>query len=844
MSIKPELRCVGGTQMRAVGAAENAGGALLPMPVAKAKPVMLDGLATLIAALFDNADDLFFDFAEKVKSDLERNVFFDVMRDLRLQRKRIEQRFLGGVEAQFNCLPNPDSQLNNDRIAMTSLDSLALVENDDLEQTVAVESMVNRARARHADALAAFARRMSAVVVTVQVSERNNPVDPRQLGDAFRKAIKDLNCDIKATLILYKLFEKYVLEALGRVLDEGNQTLIDLGILPDLPSSHSQARAARNTSAAPQAGVPVQSVDPAHRAGGFGTGDMPAADMNAYLQALLASVRQTQQPQLGGFAPAPIGSALSYAREMNNHQLLNMLSDVQRMLPAGTDVVQGEMLLSSLSSQHLRGALLNALDRRQAAHGPERLTQRDTDVIGLVGMLFDFILDDENLPLRVKALVGRLQIPLVKVAVQDASFFSSSLHPARRLLNALARAGIGLPDQADDLTRDAVFAKIQETVQKILDTFQEDATIFDPLLLEFEGFMANESRRSQLMEQRTRSAEEGRALTEQANIAVVTVLNDKLAGRKLPEVFGPLVEDVWSSVLFRIFVKQGQRSREWLAAVQTIDLLIQSVTPAHSAAELSALQSGLPVLQQRLREGFESISYNAVTANELMGRLNEVQQQILRGETPCYLKVEEASPTLGQSVDADSDVIDRDTAAALARQLDEAEGDGAATVGVIGTAADTDTVVASNTAAELPNRSARYAAPQIHRIDQAANFVRMRTEVKSSTAKDLDLPAMAEDDEHWQRASQLGQGAWVEYVDAEGEKIRCKLAARIKVSDRMVFVNRSGMKVRDVSTLEVAHELASCRMVVLDDSLLFDRALQSVIGNLRKVRGGDLQSGL
>ena len=58
--------------------------------------------------------------------------------------------------------------------------------------------------------------------------------------------------------------------------------------------------------------------------------------------------------------------------------------------------------------------------------------------IDIVAMLFDFVFEDEHIPASVKALLGRLQIPTLKVAMLDKSFFSSKQHPARRLIDRLA----------------------------------------------------------------------------------------------------------------------------------------------------------------------------------------------------------------------------------------------------------------------------------------------------------------------------------------------------------------------------------------------------------------------
>jgi hypothetical protein len=67
----------------------------------------------------------------------------------------------------------------------------------------------------------------------------------------------------------------------------------------------------------------------------------------------------------------------------------------------------------------------------------------DVMTLDIVALLFDFILDDQRIPDALKALIGRLQIPVLKVAMLDKDFFSHKTHPARLLLDALAAAAFG-----------------------------------------------------------------------------------------------------------------------------------------------------------------------------------------------------------------------------------------------------------------------------------------------------------------------------------------------------------------------------------------------------------------
>ena len=69
-----------------------------------------------------------------------------------------------------------------------------------------------------------------------------------------------------------------------------------------------------------------------------------------------------------------------------------------------------------------------------------------------------------------------------------------------------------------------------------------------------------------------------------------------------------------------------------------------------------------------------------------------------------------------------------------------------------------------------------------------------------------------------------------------GEKFRCRLAAIIRSAGKYIFVNRSGMKVAEETRESLALALQAKRLTILDDGMLFDRALESVISNLRDKR--------
>lgn len=82
------------------------------------------------------------------------------------------------------------------------------------------------------------------------------------------------------------------------------------------------------------------------------------------------------------------------------------------------------------------------------------------------------------------------------------------------------------------------------------------------------------------------------------------------------------------------------------------------------------------------------------------------------------------------------------------------------------------------------------------------------------------------------QAQRLRVGTWVQVLD-EDPPLRCKLVARVENSDRLVFSNRTGLKVREWSSASLARALQRGEVRVLGDGLLFERALEAVLDGLR-----------
>lgn len=740
----------------------------LPVALIQVRDKAAQQLKQALQALFDNADDTLFQMADRATSNAEQNAFFEAMRDLRLKRKSIERGFLQKVFETFSNL-NQYEIGRAPQLDAVSFESLSLVQNDDLEESVAQDTMVSKVMSRDAVALGHLTTRIN-TLVSKKIDDRTNPLGPRALCEAFLDACRSLGVEIKVKLIIFKLFDKYVLTELDQLYAEANQLLITAGVLPELKSAPPARRPQGRTPGAARSAV----------AGGDAAGvvaDMASEEVQEVfgaLQALLSEVRGSGLPRRE--VPAD-------AVPITSNDLMRLLSHLQQHLS-----------IQKVDDIDVRFQLDSLLTRASAKSGRSRVVgQVDDDVINLVSMLFEFILDDRSLPDSLKALIGRLQIPMLKVAVLDKTFFSRGSHPARRLLNEIASAAMGWSEQ-DDLQRDVLYQRIEQVVLRLLNDFVDDPGIFSDLLSDFLAYTGDERRRSELLEQRTRDAEEGRAKAELARQQVEQALNERLLGRTLPEVVVRLLQEAWSKVMLLTCLKHGAESEEWRATLATMDDLIWSVELHEAPEARMRLLELVPGLLKSLREGLTSAAFDPFSTSEFFSQLESLHVQAFQ-----RFKRPEPEPVVADVAEPDAPI-----------------------------AADAALVV------DLPELELEAAAEAPAMVEVVEEIILLAPGESRAPEPEASLP---EGDEALDQVDNLRVGSWVEFQEDEDHKVRCKLAAIIKPTGKYIFVNRTGMKVLEKTRMGLAVEFRRGAIRLLDDALLFDRALESVIGNLRKLKG-------
>ena len=710
-------------------------------------------LSQLMINMFEKLDDTLYKLANKAESDMFQSNYFDAMREVRKEREKIERAFYKKVLADFDKFwdSGPATYSHSDLPQVHESDSFSLVEKEDLEEELAINNMILKGDNRFYRELYALDRRFSHMANDLDVNGRNNPVSPAFLCNSLRDAVNCLESSISIKLVIFKQFESELIENLGILYDELNDYLTSADILPEL--NRKIARSKVHPADTRQSQMPLSDgteIEPDLAETGL------AAESFASLQYLLERNRDNLSPsQAIRRASLPI---------VDTQEVLGALTSLQKVL-------QLEQL-NTAGGWNLKSNLFKKLHIADDDSAQRQIDRVDQDAIDLVSMLFEFILDDNNLPDAMKALLGRLQIPLLKIAIQDKGFFSKKRHPARRLLDSLAQAAIGWSEQ-QGREEDGLYRRIESIVHRINTEYESDISVFEELNEEFDKFQEQKNRGSLIVEKRTTQVTQGKERLAEARAVVFEEINVRLQARDdLPDVVMELIWDGWKDVLLLTGLREGVGSDEWQNALLLMDKLIWSIMPKVEADDRQKLLKDIPDLLKGLREGLNSISFDQHRTTYIFREIQNCHVSALRGESDHMTQ----PPT-----DTRSEIE----------------------------------------VADIPQDMAQE--------DKAKDNILLDTQQHGKTDEEIV-------DAFLDQANTLSIGTWLEVKETGDDVAkRVKLAWKSDVTGTQLFVNRKGMKVAELKLHELAAWLRTGNATILEqtDVPLMERALNAMISTLK-----------
>jgi len=754
-------------------------------------------LSELIGRLFDGADDMLFQLAENADSNEDQNEYFDTMRMLRVERKNIGQNFAENIKTHLQATKNQNTQSSD-----LEEEELSLVDQDEMEEMVAVSAMHSKAMNLYGEAVGHLEARIEFLSLKSPGLFSKDALAPKNICDSFKDALANIELSTNNKLVLYKLFDQEVILHLEPLYKKLNQLFIDQGVLPQikLGDTTDKKTIKRNTATAQteqsQETDAVYLENPTYNAGqaptysynngngggngnGNGNGNYnnsgtqpSGASNNTTLNDASVTTSANQQSLVHQFISGELtasgpGIPSSFTTKNNSpsrngmqyydrRDVMNALSSLQQ------NVAQSSAPIEQIDAADFKRALMADMGSRSGGAVTKQVNLVDEKTIDFIEMLFNAIIEDSSISSAVTNLLLRLQIPVIKVAMLDKDFFANGEHPCRTTLNLIAYLGRGLSSKNDNL-----FNKLNSVVETLLNDFDIDINSFENASNRLEEIELEELQITSEEEKITQKT----ALQTHAREVVLAELQYHVTNKVLPKIAQKLVLKFWSTLMFHRYIKFGKSSDDWKESVSTVNKLIQLLQPIESSQAYNQLNTEKDEILDTIHKSLLETKQNPT---DIENEINNV-----------FLSLES---TLENSPHNPSNMKDSGT---YFTSVEDSE-------------IDTDDSLIE---------------PTLEFEEEIVDP--LQDQINSAREKIANLP------------QEVRPGVWFKVFNGdESAARRVKLSVIIMEEAKLVFVDRMGIKVIEKDAEEFTNELSAETSQIIADHSAFDHALGMVINSL------------
>ena len=546
---------------------------------------------------------------------------------------------------------------------------------------------------------------------------------------------------------------------------------------------------------------------------------------------------------------------------------------------AGADAMALDEVISYLSrtDDSALAPLESIMAQTEAIGDPALPTIEQTAILRWVGAAFDHW--QQAFPLD-PALAARLQLvkPVAAaLALVEPDFLIPGEHPLHRILDSLQLGAVGWQTTLGRAGQ-ALEKQVTATVETVLTWFDDDALDLETTCNELIASTRRDMARADRMTQRLIETEQGRSKTQEAKRHAADMINKALREYPAPPAIGEFLKGHWHESAQLILLKFGRESVEWQQMSAATDELLDSMQPteADDTKRRQYLFETVTRLPKELKRWLISLQHDRAALDEVVGLVEYAHLGILRNQ-PLQLEQtepiaaddfdyggspERASPgaldslqegqwylvrpgradatrarlilrmdqagrllfaslagvkVIGQEFDEFARLVDAgevvslDSGASFSRALAAAAGVGtvAELAAIPGAVAELKRRAAARERKSLKTGQARQGSPEgTPRAEAGVPDDRPAGEAQTPAAQPPES------------APQLPMGVWLGFHDGD-TPLLARLAVHDRERDSYTFVNRNGIRMRELNTRELLALMDSGLIDVLESKSSF-----------------------
>lgn len=607
---------------------------------------------TRLEVFFPVAREALLAMADKASTNEAQHPWFEAAKLLSQNATSLSRNFVARCSQTLEQLAHGLASQSADQGEHRN-GKLSLVDKDIFEDWLTLKVMASRAESHFNEELLHLQLRFDELFA-ISLSARKNPLHPSMFCNAFGESLRLLPLKQKTDRVILNSFDETVINHLQEFYRDCNESLARNGVLADLDvgryisERYNQSHPGQSQPAVEK--KPVQGKKPATAAGAT-TVTVPAPAPAAAEQPPASSATAQAMPVAGSASAIrqSVNSASSLAARqfaLQQHIAKHAYETVRKLLSSHSveaarhrSAAQQVSSMSAPIAEEQLDATLNQLQRnlhedidiplpqrvRQALQSDDDEVHLDHDAqaaVDVIHNLFAGILANPALSDRVRGAIRKLEVPFLRLLLNDDSFLEEESHPARQMLNRIAHLGV-----RGSANLQAHESEIDQEVQSILSGFEDDTGIFRESLQKLDRLAERQQTLYLRNMKRVTESCDGRYKVVVARREVNQALERRIGGRKIPKAVLSLIDAGWRQLLVQTLLRSGRDSRDWHEYLGVIDRMIRSVDQVPTQEELTAILASI-------KAGLGQVDHTQMQNARLISELRDLLSRKARDQQP------------------------------------------------------------------------------------------------------------------------------------------------------------------------------------------------------------------
>jgi hypothetical protein len=612
-------------------------------------------LESVFSRFFEQASQTFLDMASKAETNRLQTIYLDSQRLLRARRAEIETTVTEQVLASFSTLtlavvPKASETSGHN----TPYNHLELLGNEDLEVMIALDNGSTKALETFKRPLYLLQRRFETMLGGSVASPI--PLSPDALMEALAESVADGMIAVEMQVVLINLFNQICFDrSYGLLLDKVNNLLEEAGVYPAVEDDPQHAPfVARSGNSPEPINSPEQINSPEHI-------KAPTANPQQ-LQSVVDKLSSKKAAPSTPAAPQTVDLKPTDTSTRVQTELLERISAILEVNQAepmdASSACLGKQKLfdeidrhmqrlttgasaTSLKSGHMTQQLEQAINNAQP-EGKQALHRNDASVFHVVGSTFSRFSKACAMAPEAQQVMGRCELPMLKLALDKPELLEQENHPIRRLFNEMAKYAISL--EQGNCAENKIYQQMLSLSEQMLsESFNEQR--IPRMLTEFMTAVDEDRRISRLQEQRQLEEITAREKINWAHTRVDAEISRRLIGCQMPVAIVNFVEQHWCKVLHVAHLRGGEGSRSWIEGLNILDRLLRLLEVDLADRDRAKIELVLQDIDHRLRH----IAIDEVQRSDQMDRLQFILSPLLPGNVTAIDQYKKASVNRDQT---------------------------------------------------------------------------------------------------------------------------------------------------------------------------------------------------